>query len=137
MVSPTLRRTAILIACIMLATPLLAQQARPLTAADYARAEKMLAPNLNGLVIGGNVTPTWLPDERFWYRTSLVDGSSPTILVDPVRQTRQVCSDAIPECRRLAANAPAGGRGAPAGARGGGGGGQRGGGPVVNSSDNK
>ena len=42
-----------------------AQQKRALTAADYDRAVKMLAPALNGLVVGDSVTPTWLPDGRF------------------------------------------------------------------------
>src|SRR4051812_2332250 len=77
----------------------LAQQAaRSVTAADYARGEKMLAPALTGLVVGGSVTPTWLADERFWYRTTLADGTSQTILVDPVRKTRTVCSAGVPDC---------------------------------------
>ena len=68
------------------------------TAADYARAEKFLAPALNGLVVGGSVAPTWLADDRFWYRTTLADGSTQTILVDPVKKTRTVCTRAIADC---------------------------------------
>ena len=50
----------------------IAQQKRVVTAADYDRAVKMLAPSLNGLVVGDTVTPTWLPDGRLWYvRTTL------------------------------------------------------------------
>ena len=45
----------------------LAQQKRAVTTADYDRAVKMLAPALNGLVVGGTVNATWLPDGRFWY----------------------------------------------------------------------
>ncbi|MEI8083399.1 MAG: hypothetical protein WCI74_16295, partial [Actinomycetes bacterium] len=49
-----------------------AQNKRALTTADYDRATKMLAPALNNLVVGGTVSPTWLPDGRFWYvRTTL------------------------------------------------------------------
>lgn len=48
---------------------------RPLTAADYARAERFLAPALTGMVVGGSVTANWLPDERFWYRTQTADGA--------------------------------------------------------------
>src|SRR3977135_1889388 len=45
-----------------------AQPPRVFTAADYARAERVLAPTTNPLVFGANIRPTWLPDDRFWYR---------------------------------------------------------------------
>jgi hypothetical protein len=68
----TLRSTAPFLALLALGTPLVAQPApqpvdgRPaVTAADYARAEQFLGPNLQGLVTGGPVSPNWLPDERF------------------------------------------------------------------------
>ena len=32
-----------------------------MTAADYDRAVKMLAPALNNLVVGGTLDATWLP----------------------------------------------------------------------------
>ena len=35
--------------------------------ADYDRAVRMLAPALNGLVVGGTANVTWMPDGRFWY----------------------------------------------------------------------
>ncbi|MGH9819684.1 MAG: hypothetical protein ACRD43_05895, partial [Pyrinomonadaceae bacterium] len=38
------------------------------TAADYARAEKMLTYNTGPLVDRSVVRPTFLPDGRFWYR---------------------------------------------------------------------
>ena len=44
-----------------------AQTRRAVTAADYDRATRMLAPALNGLVVGGTADATWLPDGRFWY----------------------------------------------------------------------
>ena len=114
-----------------LAVPLLARQPAPsVAAADYARAEKFLAPALAGLVIGGSVTPNWLAADRFWYRTTILDGSSETVLVDPAAQTRVVCAPDTPACQALPAaallGAPAG-RGA-AGGRGGRGG-RAGGGP--------
>jgi dipeptidyl aminopeptidase/acylaminoacyl peptidase len=117
-----------------LGTSLVAQQSRPqvVTAADYARAEKFLAPALAGLVVGGAVAPTWLPDERFWYRTPAADGTSQTILVDPVRRTRTVCTTPGTGCPAPgAAEAPAAG-----GGRGGGGGRGRGGAGGT-SSDNR
>ncbi len=45
-----------------------------MTPADYARAEKFLAAAVNPLVVGGSVAPNWLPDERFWYRSTTADG---------------------------------------------------------------
>jgi hypothetical protein len=84
----TMHRLVILAAvAFAAAVPIVAQQARPITAADYARAEKFLAPNLTGLVVGGNVSATFLPDDRFWYRNALADGAE-FIVVDPVKKSR-------------------------------------------------
>ena len=61
------------------------------TAADYARAEKFLAPALNGLVVGGSVTPVFIGrggaiEDRFVYRTARPDGTSESIFVDPEKK---------------------------------------------------
>ncbi len=45
--------------------PLAAQQ---VTAADYARAERFLAPAVTPLVTGGAGRAAWLSGDRFWYR---------------------------------------------------------------------
>ena len=66
---------------------------RALTAADYARAEKFLSYNLSPLVFRASVRPTWLPDERFWYRNALEDKGGEFILVDPKRGTRAPAFD--------------------------------------------
>src|SRR4051812_31162154 len=66
-----------------------AQNRRVLTAADYDRATRMLAPALNGLVIGGDVTPTWMPDGRFWYVRTTLTGTE-NVVIDPVKKTREV-----------------------------------------------
>ena len=42
------------------------------TAADYARAEKLMGYNTTPLVAHSGVRPNWLPDERFWYRVATV-----------------------------------------------------------------
>ncbi|MGE5361255.1 MAG: DPP IV N-terminal domain-containing protein [Bacteroidales bacterium] len=60
---------------------------RTVTAADYARAERFLAPAVSSLVVGGTATANWLPDERFWYRSTTLDGTE-FILVDPAKRTR-------------------------------------------------
>ncbi len=98
----------------------MAQTKRVVTAADYDRAVRMLAPALNGLVVGGTADATWLPDGRFWYVRTTSTGTE-NVVVDPVKKTREVV-----------ATPPAGGQGAPAGGAGGrggraGGGGGRGG----------
>ena len=126
-----LRLAAPLLALLALATPLVAQ--RPaVTAADYARGETFLGPNLQGLVVGGAVAPSWLPDERFWYRNQTAGGTE-IVVIDPAKKARA----SFPDCAAdgvdcTAAPAEAGGRG---GRGGGGGRGGRGGGPP--SSDGK
>ena len=74
-------------ASVLPAAALIAQQPRALSAADYSRAEHALAPYAMPLVDGGSVRPTWLPDGRFWYRTTTASGSQ-FMVVDPVKGTR-------------------------------------------------
>lgn len=81
-----------------------AQQPRALTAADYAHAEKFLGPALTGLVVGGSVSPNWLPDERFWYRNTAAAGSE-FILVDPAKRTRAPAFDHARLAAALSASA--------------------------------
>ena len=59
------RLTVLALSCA--AVPLLAQEpARRLTAEDYARAERFLAPNVAPLVSGTASPPSWRPDGRCW-----------------------------------------------------------------------
>jgi hypothetical protein len=39
-----------------------------LAPADYMKAERFLSWNMAGKIIGGEVTPQWVDDDRFWYR---------------------------------------------------------------------
>src|SRR3954470_13007256 len=95
----------------------IAQQKPAVTTADYDRAVKMLAPSLNGLVVGDTVNPTWLPDGRFWYARTTLTGTE-NVVIDPVNKTRETV-----------ATPPAGGQASPgAGGRGGRGAGRGGGG---------
>jgi dipeptidyl-peptidase 4 len=73
-------------------TPLAAQQPSRLTAQDYARAERFLAPNAAPLVSGTAGPVTWLPDGRFWYRATTPAGAE-FIMVDPARRTRAMAFD--------------------------------------------
>jgi hypothetical protein len=63
-----------------------------LTADDYARAEKFLGYNTNPLVLHSGVRPTWLPDDRFWYRITTERGSE-FILVNPANGSRNSAFD--------------------------------------------
>src|SRR4029434_843117 len=58
-----------------------------LTADDYARAEKFMNYNTAPLALRTGVRPTWIADERFWYRVATENGNE-FILVDPARGTR-------------------------------------------------
>ena len=75
---------------------------RTITAADYARAEKYLAQNVNSLVVGGSASVTWLPDERFWYRSQTSSGFE-FIVVDPAKRTRVPAFDHAKVASALAA----------------------------------
>ncbi len=77
---------------VLLATPLAAQQPRQLTADDYARAEKYLGATAAPLVAGIAGQPTWLPNNRFWYLTTVANGSQ-FYVVDPARKSREIAFD--------------------------------------------
>src|SRR5262245_52413492 len=62
-------------------------QTRALTADDYARAERLMGYNTNPLVLHSGVKPTWLADDRFWYRVATENGNE-FVLIDPTRGTR-------------------------------------------------
>ena len=71
----------------ILGASVVGQQRAALTPDDYTRAERFLAPAVTPLVVGGAVSATWLPDDRFWYRNAITGGTE-FILVDPVKKTR-------------------------------------------------
>ena len=111
-----MKRSILALGLVALATGVLtAQSRRALTPADYDRAVKMLAPNLTGLVVGDPVNVNWLPDGRFWYVRTTLNGNE-NIVIDPVQKTREVVSTP-PEGGRPSADA--GGRGGRGGGRGG------------------
>lgn len=85
------RVAALLISILILSLPGFAQT-RALTAEDYARAEKFMNYNTNPLVLRAGVRPTWLPDDRFWYRVAVENGNE-FVLVDPARGTRGAAFD--------------------------------------------
>lgn len=94
------------------------EQQRVVTAADYDRATRMLAPALNGLVVGGTVNPNWLPDGRFWYERTTLTGTE-NVVVDPARGTREtVATPPAGAAPAQTAGAGRGGRGGRGGAGG-------------------
>ncbi len=128
--------TNVVVLASVATTPLASQQStRVVTSADYDRAASQLAPSLAGLVVGGTVAATWLPDDKFWYRTTGATGPQ-VVLVDPAKKTRLVCDVTRSNCPGVPATADSG---AGRGGRGAGGGGGRGGaaGNAVTSPDGK
>jgi dipeptidyl aminopeptidase/acylaminoacyl peptidase len=69
-----------------------AQQGTVLSAKDYANAESFMVYNTQQFIDHGNVTPNWIKDDRFWYRTLTAQGSE-FILVDPNKGTRTAAFD--------------------------------------------
>jgi dipeptidyl aminopeptidase/acylaminoacyl peptidase len=63
-----------------------------LTAADYARAEKMLGYNTTPLVDYAGIRPVWLADNRFWYRSTTAAGTA-FVLINAADGSRRVFSD--------------------------------------------
>src|SRR6188474_3427885 len=79
---------------LQIVAPALAQDQprRQVTADDYARAEQFLGYNVNPLVLNSGVRPNWMPDGRFWYRTTRAEGPE-FVLVDPVKRTKAPAFD--------------------------------------------
>ena len=100
-------------------TVAVAQSRRVLTTADYDRASRMLAPALNGLVVGGTANVTWLPDGRFSYQRTSLAGTD-NVVVDPVKKTREVVAtpSASGQTPPVEGAGRGGGRGAGRGGRG-------------------
>jgi dipeptidyl-peptidase 4 len=88
---PKVQLTALLGLAAALALPQLpplhAQQPASLTADDYARAERFLAPNTVPLVTGIPGPLGWLDDGRAWYRVNTPAGLD-FVMVDPAQRTR-------------------------------------------------
>jgi dipeptidyl aminopeptidase/acylaminoacyl peptidase len=93
MQTANLRHTSLLSVAAIVALALPAHtQTRALTTDDYARAEKFLGYNTNGLVLHVAAQPTWVGDERFWYRTATENGTE-FFLVDAATGARTAAFD--------------------------------------------
>ncbi len=121
------RSPTVLFLAATLAAPTAAQSTR-VTGADYDRAAKFLAQNMNGLVVGGAVNPVWLGDGRFWYRNTTLTGSE-IVVIDPRTRARQTCPAQATQC----AGAPTPTENGPNASGRGGGRGRGGGGPTSTS----
>src|SRR5437588_10975352 len=86
-----LSRLTVLMASFATTLPC-ADAPRVLNAADYAQAEKFMGYRTTPLVYHAPVRPTWLADDRFWYRNVTGDGSK-FISVDAARGTRRPAFD--------------------------------------------
>jgi len=83
-----------ILSALAAAATLSAQTPRALTAADYARAERLMGYNTTPLVYGGAVRGTWLPDDRLWYRNAIREGTE-FVLADPARRIRERIFDHV------------------------------------------
>jgi dipeptidyl-peptidase 4 len=67
-------------------------QGKQVTTADYAKAEKFMAYNVNPLVYHGVGRVAWMDDGRFWYRDNGPDGAT-YMVVDPAKRTKAPAFD--------------------------------------------
>ena len=67
-------------------------QSAEITEEDYQRAESMLSWNLQGKVYQSSVSPNWIDDNRFWYRSSTKRGLE-YMYVDAVNRERDHAFD--------------------------------------------
>src|SRR5438105_271377 len=79
-----------LAAILLLSVSAFAQQR--FTSADYARAEKFMTYNTTPLVLRSGVRPTWIENDRFWYRVTTTEGSE-FVLIDPATGARRPAFD--------------------------------------------
>jgi len=63
-----------------------------LTVNDYQKAENQLSYNTQKYVDRGNVSPNWMPGDKFWYRVLTPTGSE-FVLVDAAKGTRTIAFD--------------------------------------------
>lgn len=89
---------------LLLCVPVAAQQPARLTADDYARAERFLAPAVTPLVTGLATAPVWLADGRLQYRTTTPEGPR-VVTVDPATGARTVVP--VPAAAPAAPTGPA------------------------------
>ncbi len=65
----------VLTLCLSMGGPAIAQSPPAVTAADYARAERFLPYMTAPLVLHTVESPTWIADQKLWYRTTTAHGS--------------------------------------------------------------
>jgi len=97
-------RTAAALALLLAGTA--GAQTRALTADDYARAEKFLNYNTNRLVLHVAAQPTWVGDDRLWYRTTTENGTE-FFLIDAATGARTAAFDQAKVAAALSAAARA------------------------------
>ena len=80
-------------AILLLSVSAFAQQR--FTSADYAHAEKFMTYNTTPLVLRSGVRPTWIENDRFWYRVTTAEGSE-FVLIDPATGARRPAATSGP-----------------------------------------
>ncbi len=81
-----MRQSMVLLAILAASGPAVAQQ-RAVTADDYRRGEQFLRANTASLVLGNAGRPTWIENDRVWYRNTIPEGTE-FVLVDAGARAR-------------------------------------------------
>jgi dipeptidyl aminopeptidase/acylaminoacyl peptidase len=87
-----MRKLTIVFAFSSITSFCFSQAPKQLTYADYDHAASFLSFNTQQFVDNGNVSPNWLPGNKFWYRIATAKGSE-FILIDAVKGTRTPAFD--------------------------------------------
>ena len=93
---PSISRLSVSVAALATMSWTVLAQQPTITSNDYAHAERFMAYNTTPLVLHAVGRATWLPDDRFWYRTATEKGNE-AVLVDAAHATRGACD--LPACR--------------------------------------
>jgi hypothetical protein len=95
--------TAIVVATLPGGAQQAQEAVRALTAADYARAERLLNYNTTPLVLRSGVRPTWTDGDHFWYRVT----TEKFVMVDPATAEKRPAFDHAKLAAALSAAADA------------------------------
>ena len=87
------RLLLVLLAALGLGSTASLASAQQMDVTRYHRAERLLAWNVDPLISGGPVSPTWMAGgNRFWYRNQTASGAE-FVLADPDQRSRTLLFD--------------------------------------------
>lgn len=88
-----MKKTLLIIVCMLFMLPVAAQERMPLTKSNYAAAERFSTAKVRQMVYSTSVQPNWLEkSNRFWYTYNGQDGTK-WYIVDADKKTRTLMFD--------------------------------------------